>query len=96
MNGLMRRLWRQDRGALTYEWILLITVIVIGVVGGLSAVRDAVVSELGDVAGAVSAVDQSWSIQANPNDPWPLIWGSFTDHPQQIHTGRPADPPITQ
>ncbi len=59
---LARRLWHDQRGVLSFEWILLITVLVIGVVGGLSATRDAVISELGDVAGGIVAVDQSYSV----------------------------------
>ena len=47
---------------LTFEWILLITVLVIGIVGGLSAVRDAMITELGDVAEAMIALDQSYTI----------------------------------
>jgi len=47
---------------LTFEWILLITLVVIGVVGGVSAVRDAVISELGDVSGAVVNIDQSYTV----------------------------------
>ena len=31
----------QRRGVLTLEWILLVTVIVIGIIGGLGAVRSA-------------------------------------------------------
>ena len=66
MKNLLNRVWQEDEGVLTFEWILLITVLVIGVVGGLSAVRDAVISELGDVAEAVIALDQSYTILA----PW--------------------------
>ncbi len=62
MKGLFNRVWREDEGVLTFEWILLITVLVIGIVGGLSAVRDAVISELGDVAEAVISLDQSYTI----------------------------------
>ena len=46
----------QRRGMLTMEWILLITVLVIGVIGGLGAVRNALVSELDDLAGAIEAL----------------------------------------
>jgi hypothetical protein len=55
-------MWKEDQGVLTFEWILLLTVLVIGIVGGLSAVRDAVISELGDVAKAMTALDQSYTI----------------------------------
>jgi len=56
------RLWREDQGVLTFEWILLITVLVIGIVGALSAMRDAVISELGDLSFAISSLDQSYTI----------------------------------
>ena len=69
MKNLLNRVWQEDEGVLTFEWILLITVLVIGVVGGLSAVRDAVISELGDVAEAVIALDQSYTILA----PWEVV-----------------------
>ena len=62
MKSFLNRVWREDEGVLTFEWILLITVLVIGIVGGLSAVRDAVITELGDVAEAVISLDQSYTI----------------------------------
>jgi Flp pilus assembly pilin Flp len=69
VKSLLRRMWREDEGVLTFEWILLITVLVIGVVGGLSAVRDAVITELGDVAEAVASLDQSYTIL----HPWEVM-----------------------
>jgi Flp pilus assembly pilin Flp len=62
VKSFLQHVWRADEGVLTFEWILLITVLVIGVVGGLSAVRDAVLTELGDVAEAVISLDQSYTI----------------------------------
>ncbi len=62
INTLRLRMWREDEGVLTFEWILLVTLVVIGIVGGLSAVRDSVIDELGDVSGAVLAVDQSYTV----------------------------------
>ena len=47
----------QRRGVLTLEWILLITVLVIGVIGGLGAVRNAMVSELADLAEAIESLN---------------------------------------
>lgn len=64
MNTDDRRIRNKRRGILTFEWILLITVLVIGVVGGVSAVRDAVISEMGDVVGAAVSVDQSYTVNA--------------------------------
>jgi hypothetical protein len=41
------------RGALTLEWILIITVLVIGVIGGMSMVRTAVVQQMHDMANSI-------------------------------------------
>ncbi len=30
---MLKRIWRDDEGFLTFEWILLITVLLIGIVG---------------------------------------------------------------
>ena len=59
---MLKRLYNEESGVLTFEWILLITVLVIGIVGALSAVRDAINTELGDVAEAMVALDQSYYI----------------------------------
>ena len=59
---MLNRLYNDESGVLTFEWILLITVLVIGIVGALSAVRDAINTELGDVAEAMVALDQSYYI----------------------------------
>jgi len=68
VKSLLNRVWREDEGVLTFEWILLITVLVIGIVGGLSAVRDAMLTELGDVVEAMISLDQSYSIL----NPWEI------------------------
>ena len=66
MKRFLRRTVQNDRGVLTFEWILLITVLIIGIVGGLSAVRDGLVTELGDVTGAVMHIDQSYTVVTDP------------------------------
>jgi len=68
VRKMLGRIWSQEEGVLTFEWILLITVLVIGIVGGLSAVRDAVITELGDVVEAVISLDQSYLVL----DPWEI------------------------
>jgi hypothetical protein len=47
------------RGVLTLEWILLVTVIVLGVIGGLGLVRNATVAELKDLAEAITALNMA-------------------------------------
>jgi hypothetical protein len=48
---------KQRRGVLTLEWILIVTVLVIGIIGGLGAVRNATVAELSDLAEAIEALN---------------------------------------
>jgi Flp pilus assembly pilin Flp len=102
VNATVKRIWNEDRGVLSFEWILLITVIVIGIVGGLSAVRDGVIDELGDVAEAMLHVDQSWTVEAGPCEPCgpcQINFGSYTDPHANTSAdtsilcrGRPASP----
>jgi hypothetical protein len=61
---MIRRLWIEDEGVLTLEWIILTTLVVLGVIGGLAAVRDALVHELAGVVGATMSVDQSFEISS--------------------------------
>jgi Flp pilus assembly pilin Flp len=48
---------RKRRGVLTLEWTLLITVVIIGIIGGLGAVRGAILGELKDLAEAITALN---------------------------------------
>ena len=69
MKTLVMRLWRDEVGfVVSTELILIATIVVIGLITGLTTVRDAVVHELADVADAVSEIDQSYE------------WGGITAH----------------
>jgi len=57
------------RGFLSFEWILLISLLVIGVIGGLSAVRDALILELKDVADCVRALNVAGSVSSDSSQP---------------------------
>ena len=62
MKHFINRMWTEDDGVLSFEWILLVTLLTIGVVGGIAAARDAIIAEFGDVAEAMHALDQSYKI----------------------------------
>jgi Flp pilus assembly pilin Flp len=62
MNSITKRMWKEEDGVLAFEWTLLVTLLTIGIVGGLAAARDAIIDELGDVAQAMLAVDQSYTV----------------------------------
>src|SRR6476620_11918539 len=63
MKELIARIARQDDGVLSFEWTVLTSLLTIGVVSGIASVRDAVIDEMGDVAQAMVALDQSYYIQ---------------------------------
>ena len=66
MKNLITRLWTEDEGVLTFEWILLISLLVIAMIGGLATVRDALLNELNDLSVAISLINQSYTVAAPP------------------------------
>lgn len=62
MLASLKLLWTEQEGVLAFEWTMLLTLLVIGIVSGVSAARDAIIDELGDTAQVMLAVDQSYSI----------------------------------
>ena len=62
MKNVLSRMWKEDDGVLSFEWVLLVTLLTIGIVSGVAAARDAIIDELGDVAQAMLALDQSYTI----------------------------------
>jgi hypothetical protein len=63
----MSRMWREDDGVLSFEWTLACVLLVFGVVGGIAAIRDTLIDELGDMAAAVLSFDQSFSYAGIPD-----------------------------
>jgi len=58
----MKSFWNDELGAvLSAELVLVMTILVIGMVVGLSEMQHAVLQELNDVAEAMGAVNQSYS-----------------------------------
>lgn len=63
MRKLLARAWRETDGVLSFEWTVLTSVLTIGAVSGIAAVRDAVQDEMADVAEAMTSLDQSYQVQ---------------------------------
>jgi len=62
---MLKRLWSEETGAIvSAEIMLIMSILVLGVTVGLKSVRDAVVTELADVAQALANVDQSVYVSA--------------------------------
>lgn len=62
MKQFLTRLVDENDAVLSFEWMLLVTLLTIGIVSGLTAARDAIIDEMGDVAEAAQALDQSYSL----------------------------------
>jgi hypothetical protein len=61
-DGLFRRLWKDDCGALIgTEWMLVATIMVIGVIPGYIVIRQGALRGLTDFANATGSLDQSYS-----------------------------------
>ncbi|ADB15771.1 hypothetical protein Psta_1088 [Pirellula staleyi DSM 6068] len=63
MQKLLAQMWNEEDGVLSFEWTMLASLLTIGTVAGLAAVRDSVIDEMGDVAQAMVTLDQSYYIQ---------------------------------
>jgi Flp pilus assembly pilin Flp len=59
---MIKKIWNNDEGVLTLEWILLLSLIVIGVIVAMSTVRDAINDQLHGLTGAISSLDTSYNI----------------------------------
>ena len=62
---MMNRIWNEESGVLTFEWILLITLLVIGIVSGLAVIRDAYIVEAAETAEAMMALHQDYTIKSS-------------------------------
>ncbi len=60
--GALHALWNDDRGfIISAELVMIATILVLGLIAGLTCVRDAVTGELFDVADAIDSLNQSYS-----------------------------------
>ena len=63
MKQFLQRMWREEDGVLSFEWTMLTSLLTVGVVSGVAAVRDAAIDEMGDLSQAMLSLDQSYAIQ---------------------------------
>jgi hypothetical protein len=61
IKHLLTAAWHEEDGVLSFEWTLLVILLVFGIVSGLCAARDGIIDELSDQAAAILAFDQSYS-----------------------------------
>ncbi len=62
MSHLVKQFWNDENGfIISAELVIILTVAVLGMIVGLSYVQTAVVSELSDVGGAISSLNQDYA-----------------------------------
>ncbi len=69
MKNLFLKMWHDEDGVLSFEWTLLTSLLTVGVISGITAVRDSTVDEFGDLSQAMLCLDQSYFIDC------PLVIG---------------------
>jgi Flp pilus assembly pilin Flp len=73
MRALIRAMWQDEEGALlTIEWVFLATLLIIGIVVGLVAVRNAANSELAGFGVSLTSLDQSFYFMGTK------LWDAWT------------------
>ena len=61
MKGMFRKLWNDERGfIISAELVLVATILVIGMIVGLTILRNQVVQELGDLGAAIGMLSQGY------------------------------------
>ncbi|SRR5260370_41049257 len=85
MKSLFAKLWKDDCGALiATEWVFVATILVLGSIVGLVAVRQAIISELTEFANALMALNQSYSFSGQTNCESSTAGSAFVDHNDSI------------
>jgi Flp pilus assembly pilin Flp len=66
MKSFPKKIWSEQDGVLSFEWVLLVTLLTIGLITGVTGARDAIIDELGDLAEATVCFDQSYTFAGIP------------------------------
>lgn len=92
MRKFMSQLWKDEHGfVISSELIFVATLLVIGMVTGLSTIREQVLTELADVADAISEVDQSYAYSAVTGHASSTAGVNFTDLADFCEAAAPGD-----
>ncbi|MHB8901759.1 MAG: hypothetical protein ACYC6Y_23635 [Thermoguttaceae bacterium] len=98
---LLKQIWRDQRGfVVSTDLILIATIVILGTLVGLATFRDQVVQEFGDLAMAISRLNQSYTYTGcNYDDPlgtdtWAEVAGStYVDLPDYGEDAQVAGQP---
>lgn len=94
--NMLNKFWNDEAGfVVSSELVLIGTILVLGVVVGLATVRDQVVQELGDLALAISNINQSYSfsgVTGHTSSTAGSVFADLTDFCDPITDGAGTEP----
>ena len=77
---MLLRLWNDEVGfVISFELMLVATILLIGMIVGLATIREQLVQELGDVAAAIAGSNQSFSYSGVTGHFSSTAGSNFTD-----------------
>jgi Flp pilus assembly pilin Flp len=85
--NLFRKLWKDDAGTVGLEYLLVATIVGLGIIVGLAAVDSALNTELTELANAILALSQGYQIANQSNCKACKQGSSATDTPTTIPYG---------
>jgi hypothetical protein len=86
---MFRKLWNDDCGfaGLTIEWLFMIAILIIGLIAGWIAIRQAILSELVETGQAILSLNQSFSFSGQSNCEAITAGSSASDTTNTIFNG---------
>ena len=94
--SLLQRLWSDETGfVLSTELVLVGTIAVIGLLTGMTTLRNAVVQEMSDVAGAVQDLNQTYSFNGINGHSASTQGSDFIDNRDYCDSAEDANPGST-
>jgi Flp pilus assembly pilin Flp len=85
MRNLFSKLWNDDKGIVALEYLLVATIVGLGLVVGLAALEGALNVELSELANAILAINQSNSIEDQSNCKAFKNGWAVTDTPTEVN-----------
>jgi Flp pilus assembly pilin Flp len=67
MSHLLLKLWKDDSGIVALEYLLLATIVALGLVVGLAALESALNAELSEGANAIQGLSQGYEVGTQSN-----------------------------
>lgn len=93
MHHLLRNLWKDDAGALiASEFLFIATILVIGIVVGLTNVREAINAELTELGNAILALSQGYSFSGHSGGAGQVDGSEAIDTPALLPAGQLTPP----